>query len=118
MQHQPNRHREKNDGEQTVPGPVKVMRLDRIDRNHEVIGESRVSQKGPVFKETLSQPAKQRESSERQHQKGNEQINWDGLDLDRRRGRQARMKIDIKPLRAGPKKAEPSLQRGAKIRFG
>src|SRR5947209_2756260 len=45
MEHEPNRDRKNRNGGQALPGPAEMMGLDRIDRDHEVVAETCMTQK-------------------------------------------------------------------------
>src|SRR6266576_3015117 len=57
VEHKPDRHCEQRDGDQSVPGPLQIAGLDREDRDHEVIAEPRVPEKGTILRKLSADAA-------------------------------------------------------------
>ena len=64
LQDEPKRKREERQGDQAFPGPVQHLCLHGIDRDHEVIGESRVAEELAFFGIPPTQAAKQGERAQ------------------------------------------------------
>src|SRR4051812_32588648 len=122
MEDEPHRHSEKANRDQTVPGPRqcpwRVVRLDWENGDHEIVAEPGVAQEGAVFGIFPPQSANECQGAKSNHQEGHGQIHRrHGVPFNVRAGGSLAPEIGIKPLRAGPKKAESGLNGGPKIRF-
>jgi len=118
MQQQPDWNGEQNNRNQPFPRPFEVMRLDRENRDHEIIREPRVADEAQVFWKFFTDAAGERDEAERDHQKRHEQVDRQhGVEFNFRHAVAARLEIRPEPLRAGPEKAEPGLERGAEVRL-
>lgn len=48
MQQQPNREGKNDDDDESIPAPLKIMCLDRKDRDHEVVAETGITEKAAI----------------------------------------------------------------------
>src|SRR6266516_6499221 len=118
VQQQPDRNGEDHNGNQSFPGPLQMAGLQGEDGDHEVIAESRVPQKGTMLRKLSADSADERHRADANHEEGDEQIDrQQGAQFNPWRSDPLRFEVRIEPLRAGPKKAEAALNRGAIVRL-
>lgn len=120
MEKHPNREDKNDNRDQAIPGPDEKVGLDGVDRNHEIVAEPGMAQKGSVFWVAPADTAIQREPSQRDDQAGYDQVDgvqvmdcrvpggwWDGG-----------VSIQVQPLGTGPEKAETGLNGGSETLLG
>src|SRR5947208_630778 len=118
VQQQPDGNGEDHDGDQSFPGPFQIAGLEGEDRDHEVIAESCVAEKRTVLRKLSADSADERRRAEAEHEESDEQVDRQhGAQFDPWRSDPLRFEVRIEPLRAGPKKAEAALNRGAIVRL-
>ncbi len=119
MEQDPDRYRKQDDRAQPLPRPSQVVGLDRVNRNHKIIAEPRITQKGEVFGIMFAQPAEEGDHTQNQDDEGDKQINGEhGVEFNNRPARFMPDEIRPEPLQAGPNETEPGLDGGPKIGFG
>src|ERR1041385_762875 len=72
MQHQPDRNRKSGYGHHPVPTPGEIMRLNRKNRDHEIIAEASVAEEDAIFGKFAAKTANKGKYSQSQHQEGDE----------------------------------------------
>src|SRR5579862_7518277 len=96
-----------------------MMRLDRVNGDHEVITKAGVSQEGEIFGVMFTHTAVEGDEPQSQNNEGNEQIDRQHrIEFDDGATRLMRNKIRPEPLRSRPDKTEPGLNRGSEVRLG
>src|SRR6266849_7728783 len=115
LQHSPNRDSEDKNSEQAVPGPIEVPRLDRKNRNHEIIAEARVADEGAVARITPAHSAHQRDDADEHHEDRDHDVHGEeGVKREVPLGVRNSGEVLAGPMRATPQEAEAGLYGGVK----
>jgi len=119
MHQKPNGPSEHSNRQQPLPGPIQVSRLNREDRDHEIVAESRMAQERAVAQILFAQPGPNSGEAKQQDKQRHGKING-----QERAGGDVTVGIGMflevlpKPVSAGPEKAEPCLQRRTERSLG
>src|SRR5206468_12925790 len=96
-----------------------MMRLDRINRDHEIIAEPSIAQEGEVFWIMFPQAAEQSNDTQTQDDESDEQIDRrHRVEFDDGATRFMCRKIRPEPLQACPDETKTGLDRRPEIRLG
>lgn len=92
------------------------MGLHGKNRDHEIVGETRVTQEPSVFWEPFAQTACKGDNSHCQYERRYKQVDWKRhVQFQSVTAGGCWDEVRVKPLESRPQKAEAGLDRGAKI---
>jgi len=116
MEEGPNGQSEQDNGDQPLPGPSEVMCLNGVNRNHEIVAEARVPQKGAILRVMPPYPTVESNDAQGDDGKSDEKVDRQhGIEFHSGPPGFMRQKIWVKPLQPRPKKTKAGLDCGAEI---